>query len=154
MTFGPIESYVLHRPPMLLLDEVIEVTPSLVRCLARIRPDSPFLDGGVFAPTLLVDMAAQALFVYYTCTSNQDGATRLPAFPTGIRNLDFLAPVHAGDELVVTARVVRIAKPLAIMAISIERGGETVVAGEMKFFIDRHAHVFPPELAARLDLPR
>ena len=58
--FAPVADYVPHRPPILMIDEIVEVTPDGSVCRATLRPDCPFAIDGQVHPAALIEIAAQA----------------------------------------------------------------------------------------------
>jgi predicted hotdog family 3-hydroxylacyl-ACP dehydratase len=151
VTFLPIESYVFHRGPSLLLDAVTELTRDRAVCRATARADHPFVEDGEWPPALLVDLMAQAVLVLYSHTTREDGATRFPAFLAGMKGVEFLSPARVGDDLVVEADLARHVEQVTVMRTRVRAGDRVVARGEMKFFIDSEALVFPRELARAFD---
>ena len=49
-----------HRPPMILLDEIVATDDTSITCNASIGDDHPFLRGGVVSPMVLLECMAQA----------------------------------------------------------------------------------------------
>ncbi|MDR2014999.1 MAG: hypothetical protein LBP99_05175 [Azoarcus sp.] len=63
MSYLPIADYLPHRPPMLLLDRVIEAAESHIVCEATLQVDSPFCDGAAVPGWVGVEYMAQAVGV-------------------------------------------------------------------------------------------
>src|SRR5579871_4801612 len=59
-----IEQVVPHRPPMLLLDEVVAWDDAHTECRVFLRDDSPFVASGRVASTLAIEYMAQCIAVF------------------------------------------------------------------------------------------
>jgi predicted hotdog family 3-hydroxylacyl-ACP dehydratase len=151
MTFLPIEKYVFHRPPILLLDEVVALREDRAVCRVTVRADHPVLADGVLPPAMLVDMMAQAVLVLYSHITRESGRTRHPAFLAGMKGVEFPAAVRVGDALVVEADLIRNVEQVTVMRTRVLRADRTVAGGEMKFFIDAESAIFPPDVARTFD---
>lgn len=105
MNFDPICNLIPHKMPMQLVDELVEVAEQSAVARARITENHLFLrEDNTLAPEALCEMVAQ-------CFAAGEGQRRKWAgkslegggFLASVRDFEFLAPVHAGDELIVSA---------------------------------------------------
>lgn len=104
MTLRPITDYLLHRPPMLLLDRVIEANPTRVVCETLLQTNSPFCDGASVPGWVGIEYMAQTIGVL---SGWRALAKRLPlktGFLVSTRHYRSHAPRFlVGDMLRVTA---------------------------------------------------
>jgi 3-hydroxymyristoyl/3-hydroxydecanoyl-(acyl carrier protein) dehydratase len=93
-----------HRPPFLLIDEVLECTDTFVRAVRRFRPDESFFAGHfpgrpIVPGVLLIEAMAQAL----ACLA----LARIPAaevYLTGVERVRFRQRVLPGDLVELTVQ--------------------------------------------------
>jgi len=104
MSYLPIADYLPHRPPMMLLDRVIEATESHIVCEVTIQIDSPFCDGAAVPGWIGIEYMAQTIGVL---TGWQALENQLPVrigFLVGTRHYQSHVPqFHVGDVLRITA---------------------------------------------------
>lgn len=93
-----------HRPPMVLLDEVVEHTPKEITCRVRLRPDMPFMHAGKQRCVVCMEYMAQACAAFAGMPKQSEGSRPAIGYVVGVRRMtlarDYLA---AGAELTVTA---------------------------------------------------
>ena len=53
-SFGPVADYLPHRPPMLLIDDIVEVTADRAICSTTIHPECVFAIEGRVHPSAIV----------------------------------------------------------------------------------------------------
>ncbi len=61
--YRPVEDYLLHRPPALLLDRVEDIADNTIVCSATPRADSAFSDGTLVPGWVGVEFMAQTVGV-------------------------------------------------------------------------------------------
>lgn len=101
---GPVMDYLPHRPPMLLIDEIIEVSKTHAICKATLRADCVFaIDGKVHA-TSMIEFIAQTCAIAAGVPSVREGGPPRLGFIIGCREILF--PVvewfDVGDVLTLT----------------------------------------------------
>ncbi len=94
-----------HRYPFLLIDRVLMMDRvGWAVAMKRLTRDDPLLDGeGLLAPVLLAEAMAQAAGLAVADMS----APRRPLVLAQVDRFRCRPPIGAGDELVVTVRVIR-----------------------------------------------
>ncbi|MDR2016896.1 MAG: hypothetical protein LBP90_04765 [Burkholderiales bacterium] len=104
MNYLPIADYLPHRPPMLLLDRVVEADESHIVCEVDLRVDSPFCDGAAVPGWVGVEYMAQTIGVLAGWRAL---AKQLPikiGFLVGTRHYrSYVSQFQMGDVLRVTA---------------------------------------------------
>ncbi|MGE3538580.1 MAG: 3-hydroxylacyl-ACP dehydratase [Candidatus Tectimicrobiota bacterium] len=64
MCYPPIEQLLPHRPPMILLDRLVQVTAGTSTCEVTIRPESLFLEPSGMPSFVGLEYMAQAVAAY------------------------------------------------------------------------------------------
>jgi 3-hydroxyacyl-[acyl-carrier-protein] dehydratase len=131
-----IEEILPHRPPFLLLDEVLELEPG-VRVLARktVRdedcaghfPGNPIMPG-----VLMVEALAQAGAVAVLAEEEHRGKLALFA---GIDSVRFKRLVRPGDELTLACELQQVRGPIGRGKARASVDGELAVRGELVFAV-------------------
>ena len=122
---------------MLLLDEVLELTPgSRVVCLKTIRSDEPFVQGHfpgnpLFPGVLLLEAMAQALLVAHL--SALPAAQRHVSLLGAVQSARFFRPVRCGDRLHIEAELERVMGNTGLGRAVIRRGNDRVAKAELGF---------------------
>ena len=123
-----IESLIPHRPPFLLVDEIVELEPGK-RVVGRreIRADDwwfpgHFPDRPVMPGVLTIEAIAQAGAV--AVMADEQNAGKIPFFG-GIDDCRFRRVVEPGDTLVLECEFVRVRGPIA------KGQGRATVDGEL-----------------------
>lgn len=100
---GPVTDYLPHRPPMLFIDHIDEVTEGRVVCRATIHPDCVFANHGLVHPTAMIELVAQACAIFAGVTAARaGGGQRGVGFIVSCREVEFATNSFAvGDELTV-----------------------------------------------------
>lgn len=133
-----IEAILPHRPPFLLLDEVLELVPG-VRVVARKTvheqdceghfPGNPIMPG-----VLMVEALAQAGAV--AVLSEEENRGRLALF-AGIDGVRFKRIVRPGDELTLTCDLEQVRGPVGKGRARATVGGELAVRGQLTFAVEK-----------------
>jgi 3-hydroxyacyl-[acyl-carrier-protein] dehydratase len=131
-----IETILPHRPPFLLLDEVVELEPS-TRVVARLRvrdehcaghfPGNPIMPG-----VLMVEALAQAGAV--AVLSEEANRGKLALF-AGIDDVRFKRIVRPGDELTLACDLEQVRGPVGRGRARATVGDELAVRGTLTFAV-------------------
>ena len=121
--FGPVTDYLPHRPPMLLIDDIVEVTDQRAVCRATIHPDCVFAIDGLVHPSALIEFVAQACAIYVGVRSARDGDPPRLGLIMSCREISFAVDSFTvGDELTIVANKVFGRKPVAAFTGTVTRG--------------------------------
>ena len=133
-----IEEILPHRPPFLLLDEVVELDPG-ARVVARKRvtdedcaghfPGNPIMPG-----VKMVEALAQAGAV--AVLSEEENRGKLALF-AGIDDVRFKRVVRPGDELLLECDLETVRGPIGKGKARATVNGELAVRGTLTFAVDR-----------------
>lgn len=96
----PIVELIPHRPPMLLVDEVVRHEGLRVVCRTRIREDMPFVREGRVSVLLAVELFAQSACTLIALLASHGGRSMQSGALLGSREVRFHTDwLHVGDEL-------------------------------------------------------
>lgn len=133
-----IEAILPHRPPFLMLDEVLELEPG-ARVVARktVReedcaghfPGNPIMPG-----VLMVEALAQAGAV--AVLSEDENRGKLALF-AGIDDVRFKRLVRPGDELTLTCELDQVRGPIGRGKARATVDGKLAVRGTLTFAVDK-----------------
>ena len=95
-----ITKLMLHRPPMLLVDKVLEINGDFARTSFEIKPDNIFLDkNNVLARPAQIEIMAQALAASNAFNSKLKNKPTEKGFLVMLKNINFYADAKCGDIL-------------------------------------------------------
>lgn len=133
-----IRAAIPHRAPFLLLDEVIEATPEMVRAAYTPRPDDElwsriyaghYPDHPITPGVLLCEMMFQAAAVMVHEIASAEALAGVPMV-TRIQSVKFKTPVYPGDRLEIRARLAEKIANAFFMKGSVLKDGKTAVQAE------------------------
>lgn len=143
--FPPLEELVPHRPPMVLLDELVAWRPGWARCAVRLHPGSPFMEGGRVRAVVALEYMAQAIAACAGMEARQSGRRPGSGFLVGARDLELsVAHLSAGDALEVEVEHLQGDERLASYRCRVRRGQEPVAAAVVNVFLSEPEGAPPP----------
>jgi len=131
-----------HRYPFLLVDRVLECTPGeRIRAIKNVTVNEPFFTGHfpgrpVMPGVMILEALAQAagILTYTTLRRVPNENTRF--YFAGIDGCRFRRPVEPGDQLILTAQVLRNMKGIWKLATVAYVGESEAAQAEMMLFAD------------------
>jgi 3-hydroxymyristoyl/3-hydroxydecanoyl-(acyl carrier protein) dehydratase len=126
--------YLPHRPPLLLIERVLEAQAESSAAAARVPDRCPFVADGHYPAYLALEFGAQAAAAAEALqrSRSEPGATHRAGYVVGFARARFAAthwPVAA--PVLVRARLLRAAPPLRSWQVEAELGGEVAARGEV-----------------------
>jgi predicted hotdog family 3-hydroxylacyl-ACP dehydratase len=121
--FGPVTGYLPHRPPMLMIDDIVEVTEPRAVCRTTIHPDCVFAIDGLVHPSAMIEFVAQACAIHVGVLCARDGDPPRLGLITSCREITFAVDSFAvGDELTIVVNKVFAGRQLAAFTGTVTRG--------------------------------
>jgi len=125
-----------HRYPFLLIDRVIEYTPyERIKALKNVTINEPFFQGHfpgqpIMPGVLILESMAQAtgMLAFY---SGHERGEHPVFYLVGVDKARFKRPVTAGDQLVLTATLVRQLRGIYRFVATAEVDGVTVATADI-----------------------
>jgi len=127
--FGPVADYLPHRPPMLLIDDIVEASRDHVVCRTTIHPDCVFARDGLVHPSAMIEFIAQACAIYAGVRAANDGDPPRVGLIVGCREVSFDVDSFAvGDELTIVATKIFGESQVAAFTGTVSRAGALCVS--------------------------
>ena len=133
--FPPIGDLVPHRPPSLLIDELIEADETGALSRVLITPRSLYFeDAGVPALTV-IEYMAQTIAAYSGNQRKAGGSEVQLGFLLACRKLTLAVDtLQAGDELRVEVRKIWAGPPLAQFECEVRKGDQTIANATLSVY--------------------
>lgn len=124
-----------QKPPMVMVDRLIEVSGSTTMTSFVIRPENPFCEGGMFRePGLIENMAQTAAAGVGSKPGVAPGAPPL-GFIGGLRNLKVHAFPKVGDEITTQVTVEHEVFDATVVQGTVFCHGQIMAECELKIFL-------------------
>lgn len=124
-----------HTAPMVLVDEVTEVSDKRAVCRLTLRPDSMFVEDGRVPGLVCIEYMAQAIGAYVGNKSRERGEPIRIGFLLGTRELSLeVDHFDVGDELTLMAEHLFGEDTLGSFRCTVARGGRTVASAVINVF--------------------
>ena len=128
-SFPPLAAFMPHRPPMLLLDTLVEHGEEHVVCDKTFGPSDLFVEDGRITALVAIELFAQAAAAHFGYSGLVRGGAAATGALLGARRIDLLVPSYpVGERLVVRARQIGLMPPAAQYECSLEDAAGTVLA--------------------------
>ena len=123
--YPPLDSILPHRPPMILIDELVHWDEREVVCSVTIRADAPFVADGRVPALVSIEYFAQTVAAFYGYLSRHHHQTFTMGMLLGTRELELRTDfLHVGDALTVTGHELWSGAGLAQFRCKLLRGPE------------------------------
>lgn len=131
----PAGALIPHRPPMCMVDQLIEVHDRGGTVEAIIAPDNVLLDNDAeLDPLGTAEMIAQAFAAVKGYTDRLSDEPVKQGYLVGIRKIQFLGNVYAGDRLRICVDTVGAISGFAVVTGEVTRGQDVIARGELKLW--------------------
>lgn len=124
-----------HRPPMRLVDRLLDADERRGTASFRIPPGNLFLDSdGVFAREALAEVMAQAFMALSVWQAARGGAPPAAGYLVGMRGLRVHADAREGDTLIAKVEATDRVAQVAMVAGQVFRGETLLAEGELRLY--------------------
>ena len=125
--YPPVAELLPHRPPMILIDEILEITDTAVRARVVLTDQSPFVEDGAVSSLVSIEYMAQSIAAFAGASRRQRGEPVIRGYLIACREMTMVVDALAvGDELEVVATQIWHDEKLGNFDCSVTRRGETV----------------------------
>jgi predicted hotdog family 3-hydroxylacyl-ACP dehydratase len=130
-----VRDLVPHRPPILCLDALLEAGDT--RAAAElVVADGLFLDAGALSEQGFVEGLAQTAAALMTTRLRAAGAAPRGGYLVGVRDLRIRRRPGLGERVRFDVELVTTFGGIAVVRGEVAAGGETLGAGELRFFVE------------------
>jgi predicted hotdog family 3-hydroxylacyl-ACP dehydratase len=139
--YPPVAELVPHEAPMILVDELVEWSPTHARVRAQVRRGGPFVTDGQLPATILLEYMAQAVAVANGMNARASGRSDSLGMPgigvlLGVRELNLeIDAVTIGDLLDIHVAHRYSDDALASYDCEVRRAGQTLASGAVNVMI-------------------
>lgn len=127
-----VASYLPHRPPMLMVDELVSVGERRGTVRAVLEPDHPLVDAaGQFDETAHVELVAQSIAVINGFHQTPEERKSHRGFLMSARDFEVSGDARAGDRVEVTIKKLTKFGDFGVVHGSVRRGEEEIAQGQI-----------------------
>lgn len=132
----PAEGLVPHRPPVLLVDEIVEVAGGETIVEARLKAESPLAEqGGRIDGLAALEVMAQAYAAVKGYRDSLQGKAPGKGFLVGVRSFRITESLHVGDTLHVAVKTVADIAGFAVAEAEVTRHGNRIATATLKMWV-------------------
>jgi 3-hydroxyacyl-[acyl-carrier-protein] dehydratase len=134
----PMPSHMLvpHRPPLCLVDRLVEFSGQTGVVESIIRPDNIFLDDKGCLPSLtLAELIAQASAAVKGYDDLTQGKAIKRGFLVDIREIRFMGRCFKGDRLLIKIEIIRTISGFSVVHGEVTRDGDVIASGTLKLWV-------------------
>jgi predicted hotdog family 3-hydroxylacyl-ACP dehydratase len=125
----------LHKPPMLLVDRVVEEEEKQAKTSFTVGKNCIFLDeNGVLARSALIEIAAQSFAAADIFQKTTRGRKLSKGFLVSVRGFQFDGDAQAGDEIICSIRETNEIAQLHVIEAELHIKGRRIAVGELRIF--------------------
>ena len=133
--YPPIASLVPHAPPMLLVDELLELESDRAVARVTITPASMFFENGGVPAIVMFEYMAQTIAAFSGAQLREQGQAMKFGFLVGCRRLTIeVDRLDAGDELQVEAFRVWVSDKLGEFHCRVFRHNQVIAEGTVSVY--------------------
>ena len=135
MTEFNAKENMFHKPPMLLVDEVLEESAGKGKTSFKIKNGNIFAgDDGVFSRAALIEIAAQSFAAVDKWQKMKKNLESSRGFLASVRNFEFFDDAKAGDEVICSVEKTDEIAHLHIVKTELFANDKKIAAGEFRIF--------------------
>jgi predicted hotdog family 3-hydroxylacyl-ACP dehydratase len=125
-----------HRPPMVLIDEVVEYGPTTIRARRTVREGDPFVTADGLEDAALLEVIAQTIAAGDALYAKSKGGRVIKGYLTGLTGVKVHSRAGVGDTIEVTADCLKRMDGMGLFDAQASAGGKPLVEGRFKLFVD------------------
>lgn len=131
----PLDAALLvpHRPPMLLVSQLLACDSDASEAIARLPAECPLArEDGEIEPAALIELMAQTCAAAQGYRGLQQEQPPRVGYLVGITKTELSGSLHAGETCRVLAKVIGVLGPFAVTEATVVRDGQVIAKGTIK----------------------
>jgi len=134
-----IDDYITHRPPILGVDRIREIGDQWVVAEHKVVSGPEIDEDGCLWEGVLIEGLAQTASVLHARAAHLEGRRVARGMLVGLSHLVFHRPARVGERIEYRIELTRLLEPVSLMHGVARSGGEVLVEGDLKFYIEQIA---------------
>ena len=137
ITTGDIQSLIPHRPPFVMVDQLLSFTETTAHGGFTIKADNIFLENGEFKESGLLENIAQTAAARAGYISKKENKPVPIGYIGSVKNLEIYSFPKAGDELITEITIENQIFDVTIISGKVSCNEKLLAQCQIKIFIDQ-----------------
>jgi predicted hotdog family 3-hydroxylacyl-ACP dehydratase len=137
ITTGDIQSLIPHRPPFVMVDQLLSFTETTAHGGFTIKADNIFLENGEFKEPGLLENIAQTAAARAGYISKKENKPVPIGYIGSVKNLEIYSFPKAGDELITEITIENQIFDVTIISGKVSCNEKLLAQCQIKIFIDQ-----------------
>jgi predicted hotdog family 3-hydroxylacyl-ACP dehydratase len=129
-----------HRPPMLLIDRLLQADSQRALASKTFRENDYGLDGQVVSEAALIECIAQTVAAMHGYENVNSGDSPGLGYLVGLAGFSIFAQPRQGQELIIEVQTIKRLGAMCLVEGSIRCSDQVQAEGQLKFFIPEGDH--------------
>jgi predicted hotdog family 3-hydroxylacyl-ACP dehydratase len=125
-----------HRPPMVLVDSVVEYGPQRITARRTVRQGEPFVDSDGLDDAALLEVIAQTIAAGDALYAKSKKGRVLRGYLTGMTGVAIHSRARIGETIEVSADCLKRMDGMGLFEARAEASGRLLAEGRFKLFVD------------------
>jgi predicted hotdog family 3-hydroxylacyl-ACP dehydratase len=125
-----------HRPPMVLIDSVIDYGPDRIRASREVFDGQPFVADGCLDDAALLEVIAQTIAAGDAMYAHSKGGTVMRGYLTGLTGVKIHSQARVGETIEVAAECLKRMDGMGLFDIQATSNGRPLAEGRFKLYVD------------------
>jgi 3-hydroxymyristoyl/3-hydroxydecanoyl-(acyl carrier protein) dehydratase len=130
-----LDALLPHRPPLVMIDRLVDACPESARAQKTFFPDSYGADGDSVCDAALVECLAQTVAAAQGETTRRLGLPPERGMLVGVSGFRFHRQARLGEPLELSIEIVKRLGAMILVNGRIAQNGNAVADGTLKFFV-------------------
>jgi 3-hydroxyacyl-[acyl-carrier-protein] dehydratase len=132
-----ILEYIPQRPPIVMIDWIVDITETRVVCEFKVKNDNLFVADGKLLEPGIIENIAQAIAAGAGYRANEKNEKVKLGYIAAIKNLNIYAKPLVGDVLSTSVEIINEVFSVTIVQAEVLCGSTKIADCEMRIFIEQ-----------------